>query len=177
MGRLADQLYELAEAQDGYFSTHQAVEAGITAINVGKAAANGQLTRTSRGVYRLAKYPITSENVHLWEAVLWPQVRTEIQGTLSHYTALHLHELSDVNREDVHITVPIRLRRQTPSDLVVHKADLPKYDRTFIDGLPTTTVARTLLDIAALGDQAVLREAIRDARRRGLEIPPELRHV
>jgi predicted transcriptional regulator of viral defense system len=172
-------LYDLAEGQDGYFSAFQAEQAGIASMTLQRATAAGFLNRVSRGVYRLTHYPVTSMHVHLWEAVLWPQVRAPYRGTISHYTALRLHDLSDVNPEQTHITVPtaLRARRQAPSTLVVHRADLQPYDITLVEGIPVTTVARTLLDIAAEPNPAVLQDALRDARRLKLEIPRELANV
>jgi predicted transcriptional regulator of viral defense system len=172
-------LYDLAEGQDGYFSAYQADAAGIPPTTLQRATVAGFITRASRGVYRLKHYPVTSLQAHLWEAVLWPQVRKPYIGTISHYTALRLHDLSDVNPEQTHIIVPttLRARRTPPLYLVVHRADLEPYDVTFVNGLPTTTVARTLLDIAKLPNPAVLHDALRDARRRKFEIPRELANV
>lgn len=173
-------LYELAKGQDGYFSSYQAEEAGIPRMTLLRANDAGVLERTSRGVYRLTHFPVISNNAHLWEAVLWPQVRKPYLGTLSHYSALQLHELSDVNPEATHITVPMALRsgRRTPPPLlVVHRADLESYDVTYVDGLPVTSVERTLLDIAQMHDPVALTDALRDARARRLPIPRELDRV
>ena len=173
-------LYKLAEGQDGYFSSYQAHEAALPRMTLLRAAGAGVLERTSRGVYRLAHFPIISNNAHFWEAVLWPQVRKPYLGTLSHYTALQLHNLSDVNPETTHITVPMMLRsgRRTPPPLlIVHRADLEPYEITHVDGLPVTTVERTLLDIAQVNDPVALTDALRDARARRLRIPRKLEHV
>jgi len=172
-------LYDLAEGQDGYFSTTQAQAEGVSRHTLAKAAARGQLLRTSRGVYRLARYPEASQHSHLWQAVLWPQVRTNVLATLSHYTALQLHELSDVNPEYTHITVPcaLRIKRKQPPDLVIHHADLRAHEVQYVDGLPTTTVERTLRDVAAMGNSVALHDALRDARARKLAIPRELANV
>jgi predicted transcriptional regulator of viral defense system len=173
-------LYKLAEGQDGYFSSYQAQQAAISRMILIRAAEAGVLERTSRGVYRLTHFPVISNNAHLWEAVLWPQVRKPYLGTLSHYTALQLHDLSNVNPEATHITVPMALRsaRRTPPPLlVVHRADLKTYDIMNVDGLPVTTVERTLLDIAQMHDPVALADALRDARARRLPIPRELEHV
>jgi predicted transcriptional regulator of viral defense system len=178
MAALAD-LYDLAEGQDGHFSTAQAHAEGVPRSLLARAAARGDLLHLSRGVYRLARYPEVSPHAHLWRAVLWPQVRTNVFATLSHQTALLLHDLSDVNSELTHITVPhaLRMKREPPRDLVVHHADLQKHEVQYVDGLPTTTVERTLRDIASMGDDVVLHAALRDARARNLPIPPELANV
>lgn len=177
--RIIAKLYELAEGQDGYFSTFQADAEGVSRHALAKAAERGDVLRISRGVYRLAHFPVVSQNAHLWQAILWPQVRTQVVGTLSHYTALQLHELSDINPAQTHITVPRNLRivRQRPQHLIVHNADLAKHEVEYVDGLPTTTVERTLRDVAALQNNVVLHDALRDARARNLRIPPELSNV
>ncbi len=166
-------IYETAEAQDGYFSTVQAEMVGISRHTLAKAASRGKLLRISRAVYRLAKYPEMSSNSHLWAAVLWPQVRTRISAILSHHTALLLHNLSDVNAEQVHLTIPrtLRIVRNAPDSLVLHHANLLKHEVTYVDGLPITTMERTLRDIAALGETLLLHDALRDARSRNLPIP------
>lgn len=122
---------------------------------------------------------ILDEHAHLWQAILWPQVRTRVNATLSHYTALKLHELSDVNPEETHITVPrdLRIKRARPRFLVVHHADIAEHEIVFVDGLPTTSIERTLRDIATLGNAVVLHDALRDARVSNLTIPPELTNV
>jgi predicted transcriptional regulator of viral defense system len=171
-------LYDLAEGQDGYFSTVQAEVEGVSRHTLAKAATRGILVRVSRGVYRLQQFPEVSLHAHLWQAVLWPQVRTRVMATLSHYTALQLHELSDVNTEDTHITVPRALRvKRAHNSLIIHRADLERHEVQYVDGLPTTTVERTLRDIAALGNSVVLHDALRGARARNLNIPIELTHV
>lgn len=170
-------LYDLAEGQDGYFSTAQAEVEGVSRHTLAKAAARGILVRVSRGVYRLRRFPEISLHTHLWQAVLWPQVRTHVMATLSHYTALQLHELSDVNPEEAHITVPRVLRIKRPhNSLIIHRADLAQHEVQYVDGLPTTTIERTLRDVAALGNSVVLHDALRGARARNLKIPaPESR--
>jgi len=40
-----------------------------------------------------------------------------------------------------------RLRRELPRGLIVHRRDYPEEDVTRIDGLPTTTLFRTLVDL------------------------------
>ena len=170
-----EKLFELAQDQDGYFTMRQAAAQGIKPTTLIQAARRSSLVeRRSRGVYRLTLFPTGSGREHLWEAVLWPQVGTDVTAVLSHETALRLHQLSDVNPAEVHITVPktARLERTVPDWLAVHRTDLAEYDITYVDGLRATAVERTLLDIArSLPQSNVLADAVRDARRRDLPIP------
>jgi hypothetical protein len=61
---------------------------------------------------------------------------------------LAVYEISDVNPSRVHITVPksARLRRRKPKWIVIHRGDLPLADVTLHEGLPVTTVAKSVLD-------------------------------
>jgi predicted transcriptional regulator of viral defense system len=155
-------LHDLAEDQHGYFSRAQAVADGIPGNTLTKLAATGTIERVSRGVYRLARYPVVPTG-QLFQAVLWPQ--DGVVGVLSHASALALYGLSDVSPAKVHITLPrhYRVRRAVPAYLVVHHADLPPEDVTREDGLPVTTPARAVLDGHAshLGP-ALIRQAIED---------------
>lgn len=175
----ADRLYGLAELHDGYFTAAEAMEAGLTTSALVGYVERGTLERKSRGVYRVARYPETSANAYLWASVLWPQSRNSVKATLSHLTALRLHDISDVNPNHVDITLPknFRVRRDHPKILKIHRADLESYDVTFIDGLPVTSVDRTLRDISSSGNRVILHDALRDARAKNLPIPRELQLV
>lgn len=128
------------------------------------------MERLSRGVYRLANFPLSSRGPYL-EAVLWPAARAGSDpGVLSHESALAFYDLSDVNPAKLHITVAARRRlwREPPPHRIVHRADLPEADVQHQDGVPVTAVARAIRDCAAthLGP-ALLRQAIADGRRAG----------
>ncbi len=172
-----ERLYQIAEGQDGYFTTNQAAELEVDHKAINKAACRGRVERTSRGVYRLLRFPIFSERTHLWEGVLWPQARENVATALSHETALTLYGLSDANPTRIHITVPraFRLRRRIPTWLVVHRANLEERERDYLDALPVTTVERTLRDIAQSASPAILHDALLDAQRKGLPIPSQLK--
>ena len=164
---LWQQIYDLAEPQLGYFTTAQAIVAGVRRNAITLMAARGTIERVSRGVYRLTNHPMSPLGEYM-EAVLWPQ--RGVQGVVSHASALVFHELSDVSPSKVHITVTPthRIRRRTPRHLVVHYEPLPDEDVTVINGVPVTTPVRAIRDAIAdhLGP-ALIRQAIDDGRRRG----------
>jgi predicted transcriptional regulator of viral defense system len=90
--------------------------------------------------------------------------------SLSHETALAVYGISDMNPSQVHITVPkgARLRRQRPKWIVIHRGDLPPTDVTTHEGLPVTTVAKSVLHVAnETGRLGLARQAIKDARKEG----------
>jgi predicted transcriptional regulator of viral defense system len=75
--------------------------------------------------------------------------------------------------EPIHVTVPGSPddpRTQTsPEGVVIHHVpDLHPDDVTTLNGIPVTTVARTLVDLAECMSQDELRETFETARRKGL---------
>ena len=99
---------------------------------------------------------------------------------LSHETALGVYGISDVNPARVHLTVPkqARLRRQKPKWIVIHRADLLPSDVTTHEGLPVTTVGKSVIDMmAATGRVGLARQAIKDARKEGYISAAELQRL
>jgi len=105
------------------------------------------------------------------EAVLWAKAnRGPDPVAISHTTALAVYGISDANPASIHLTVPAdaRLRRKTPKGLIVHHADLSTGDITVQEGIPVTTIERTIADLLQSGDRTdLLKQAVADARREG----------
>jgi predicted transcriptional regulator of viral defense system len=163
-------LYEIAEGQIGYFTAAQARSAGVHQVRLVQLQKAGDIERVSRGVYRLARYPISPLGQYM-EATLWPQVRRpDVHAVVSHASALAFYGLSDVSPAKVHVTLPtdLRVRRTIPRHLVLHYADLRPEDIRHTEGVPVTTPERTIRDVHAdnIGP-ALLRQAIEDGRRMG----------
>jgi len=163
-------LYGITEGQLGYFTAAQARDAGVHQVRLVQLHRSGDIERVSRGVYRLARYPVSPLG-HYMEAALWPQVRRpDVRGVISHASALALYEISDVSPAKVHITLPVsfRVRRAVPRRLVLHYANLAEREVRQVEGVPVTTAERTIRDAHAdrLGP-ALVRQAIADGRRTG----------
>lgn len=165
-----DELFALAEENDGLFTSKQAREMGIKDSVLVRLAQRGRLERTARGVYRVAHYP-ADRFAQYREAVLWAQASQGPERiALSHETALLLYGISDANPAGVHLTVPkvARLRRATPGWIVIHKDDLAPQEFAEYEGMPITSVERTLLDILTTSHRIdFVRRAITEARREG----------
>jgi hypothetical protein len=73
-------------------------------------------------------------------------------------------------RAGLDVTVPRKRNRRAPEHVTVHSTPdgLPPEDITTIDGIPVTTPARTLLDLAALEPQEVVERCLDYALRRRL---------
>jgi hypothetical protein len=86
-------------------------------------------------------------------------------AVLSHHTAAVAHDLLRLQSGRIHVTAP-RSRQATPG-LTLHRCRrLPGEDRAEVDGLPVTSVCRTLLDVAAIGPKRDAERAFEQALRR-----------
>ena len=121
-------LFDLAQQQQGFFTTKQAKLAGFAENTHPYHVQAGNWVREHRGIYRLAQFPLSDgPDLALWS--LWSRNRKEeIEGVFSHQTALSLHELSDLNPAKLHMTVPKHFRRSSrvPGILVLQYTDLPR---------------------------------------------------
>lgn len=143
-------------------SRGQAHRSGYDDATIASLLRRGAWCRVRRGIY--CRDPAANaDDTALVGAVLavtgWPVV--------SHDTAAWLHGLADAVPPDVHLTVPPSARspRRYPR-ISVSTAALPGAHVTHLRGLPVTTVARTVVDLArrrshleavALADSALHR--------------------
>src|SRR6202162_3026623 len=168
----AKRLYQIAEVQNGFFTTKQAKAAGFAENTHPVPVHAGNWFREHRGIYRLASFPRGERpDLMLWS--LWARNRGEAnQGVYSHQTALSLYDLSDVMPAKLHMTVPRSFRRNSeiPRVLVLQFADVPESDIGVVHGVRVTNPMRTILDLLEGGEvpPATLRQALREGVRRGL---------
>ncbi len=176
-------LFEIAEGQQGYFTAKQAAAAGYQLGSQAHHVKSGNWVRVERGIYRVARFPQSSEE-QLVIYALWSRNRAgEIEGVYSHQTALSIHELSDVNPAKLHLTVPTTFRRRVkaPKILVLYRANLDQKDVEQRQGFVVTRPLRTIADLAAADSVSrdIIEQALTEGRQRGLitvrEIS-ELRH-
>jgi very-short-patch-repair endonuclease len=84
-------------------------------------------------------------------------------AVLSHRSAAYLHGILDDSRNRVDVIAPNR-RGRAPKGIAAHRdGTLAPVDRVVIDGVPCTSLARTLLDIAATESPRALRYAVTQA--------------
>ena len=174
-------LFEIAEEQQGFFTTKQAKAAGFAENTHPYHVQVGNWIREYRGIYRLALFPVAERpDLVLWS--LWSRNRNEeVEGVYSHETALSLYELSDVNPAKLHMTVPTGFRRNSdiPGILVLYYADLAEVDVQTAQGFKFTRPLRTILDLIEAGtvERAFIRQALRQAIERGLITRQQIRNM
>jgi predicted transcriptional regulator of viral defense system len=156
-------LYQIAEQQAGYFAAAQARQAGFSRSLLSYHLGTGRFERVRPRVYRLVQFP-ASPHEDLY--VAWLQAGPD--AVISHDSALALYDLSDLLPDQIHVTVP-RTASRRRQGLRLHTKRLDQEDVTRYEGLPVTTVLRTLADVTAAGlaDEQV-RQAIWEALRRGM---------
>lgn len=175
MGSIAErtkELFELATAQQGLFTSKQAEKVGYVSNNHAYHVKAGHWVREARGVYRLALFPKSSDEQKVIYA-LWSQNREgKVQGVYSHETALAHYELSDVSPAKLHMTVPKNFRRNSkiPKVLKLHYADLTKEMILESRGFLVTKVGRTISDVIQCGwvPFDIIRQAIYEGVTKGL---------
>jgi len=165
-----DQLFAVAEAQAGYFTTAQAQRAGYSRGLVAHHAKTGAFERVRSGVYRLTRFP-GSPREDLYIAWLTAGTR----AVVSHDSALELYGLSDLLPAETHLTLP-RTSSRRRQGIRMHTTILDASEITTRDGLPVTTVTRTIADVARSGAAPeLIGQAVGEALARGLVTDEELR--
>ncbi len=175
-----DELAALAEEKDGLVTADEARKAGFTDSVLARLAQRGRIERTSRGVYRIP-WLTPGRFSQYREAVLWAMAnRGPDKVAVSHSTALAVYEISDANPHMIHLTVPraARLRRQKPKGVIVHREDLAPGDIVVHEGIPLTTIGKTVTDLLNSGSRIdLVRQAISAARREGFIQDAEARQL
>lgn len=145
---------QLAGAQHGVISLGQLVELGLSPRSVRNRVATGRLVRLHRGVLAVGHGTVSVDGRRL-AAVL----ACGSHAALSHRSAAALWSLRPY-RGRPEVSVPSQAGRAIEGVRIHRCRSLAPGEVTEVNGIPCTTVARTLLDLAALGDRQALISAI-----------------
>jgi predicted transcriptional regulator of viral defense system len=168
----------IAQDQQGYFTTKQAIEAGYADNTHPYHVRAGNWERVRRGIYRMTHLPLPEDGeMMVW--LLWSRGRDEKpMAAMSHETALSLFELGDFNPAKIHMTVPPTFRRNSrlPKSVVLHRAKFATGEVTQLRGLAVCRPLRALCDVASSNPNSVddLKPAAKEARQRGLVTEREI---
>jgi predicted transcriptional regulator of viral defense system len=156
-------LYRVAEQQAGYFTARQATETGFSWERLSYYAKNGRFLRVGHGIYRFSQYPSSP-----FEDLFAAWLRAGPNSVISHESALAVYDLSDVIPTEIHVTVPRSASRRRKA-IRQHTSRLSLTQVVRREGLPLTSVPRTIADVAKAGlAEEQVRQAIREALDRGL---------
>jgi hypothetical protein len=141
-------LATLARQHHGLILGEHARAAGISHAAIRRRVDNGQLEPVGHGLHRLAGAPIDWRQRAL--AAVW---LAGPEALLSHRAAATLWGLDGISPAVPEVLVPRWSRRGTRSTsrATTHETlDLVGADRSARDGIPCTSIVRTLLDVAAV---------------------------
>lgn len=156
-------LYHLVEPQAGYFTARQAAKVGFSWERLTELSKNGRFRRVAHGIYRLTQFPSSR-----FEDLFVAWLKCGQKSAISHQSALALYDLSDVLPAEVHVTVP-RTASRRRAGIRLHTNRLRSADVVRREGLPVTSLPRTIADVARAGlSEHHVAHAIRDALQRGL---------
>lgn len=149
----------VAAQQHGLVTRAQLLDAGLARGTIWRWAQRGALVAVGARTFRLAT-AVVDEHSEVLASCL------DRDGTASHLTAAWLHTIAPrPDHIDITITKGRSMRdvRSDPSRLRVHSStNLPPEDIVVVDGIPTTSLARTLLGIGALVPTEVSQDHLVD---------------
>ena len=151
----------LAEAQHGVVGRYQLLVAGIGRRAIGARLKREALHRVDRGVYAVG-HPVLSVHSKWMAATLAYGPET----VLSHRSAAELWGVANRSSRAVEVTRATHVRRRPR--IVAHQALLPEDERTTVEGIPVTTVPRTILDLAAVMSKRQVERALNEVEVQGL---------
>jgi very-short-patch-repair endonuclease len=135
-------LAELARRQQGIVSRAQLLDLGFSRRAIERRLEAARLHHLHDGVYAVGHRSIPKEG--LWMAAV---LSSGPDALLSHQTAAALWGLRGYSGGAIHVTVP---RKSTSSKRIRrHFSYVPPDERTEKEGIPVTSVHRTIFDFAA----------------------------
>jgi very-short-patch-repair endonuclease len=147
---------QLAGAQHGVVARRQLGALGVGRGAIDRRVQRGRLHVVHRGVYAVGHRALTQHG-HWMAAVL----AAGLGAMLSHHSAAALWGIRPTSRARIDVTVPRTLH--ATKHLHPHCAVLPQDEVATHQGIPVTTAARTLLDLAATLDLRQLERAFNEA--------------
>ena len=157
-------LHEAAQGRHGIVTREQAAEIGLSRHGVAYRLATRQWETARRAVYRVAG------SVPTWEQKMTALLAAVGPGAVaSHRSAAALLRLPGFGRDLLEVITPRDRRHRRPRDAVVHRSrTLPPHHVKVVEGIPTTSIARTLVDLAAVVHPARAERAVDNALTSGL---------
>ena len=164
-------LARVAGAQHEQLTRAQLLDAGLSHGGIGHRVRTGRLHRIHRGVYSLGRPP-ASPAEHWTAAVL----ACGEGSALSHAAGAANLAIRPSAATLIDVTSPTGQGTGQPG-IRAHRSRLEPWEVTAVDGIPTTTCARTLLDLAEMIHPEALAKAVDRAEILGRFDLADLRRV
>ncbi len=158
MSAVDRRIHAFAAARHFVLGHAELAELGVSREAVRVRVADGRLHRLHRGVFAVGRRPINQ--LGRWRAAVLAYAPDTF---LSHCSAAALRDLTEARR-------PVDLIASRPGlrsrkGMRIHHASLTPFEADEVDGIPVTSLARTLLDVAATEDELTLRRVYERAER------------
>lgn len=161
--------WRLARGQHGVIARGQLMALGYSRDAIAHRIATGRLRRVARGVYSVGLPSGTPQQ--RWMAAI---LACGSEAALSHGSAAALWGIGRERSGRVEVSVRRRSEHRRPGMRIRSRPSLPAGDVTARDGIPLTSPARTLVDLAAELHPVALERAVNEADKRDLIDPEEL---
>lgn len=139
-----DELRTHFERSHGVVSRLEALSLGVSASQISRRLRSGVWELIAPGVYRLSGTQLT------WRSKVRASTLS-CDGLASHRTAAALLEIDGFADGPIEITIPNGRHLRRPDPIVLHEStQMDLAGPVVIDSIPTTGLARTVLDVAAV---------------------------
>jgi Transcriptional regulator, AbiEi antitoxin/Protein of unknown function (DUF559) len=165
-----DSEHELATRQYGVVSRRQLLALGLGPGAIDSRLRSGRLHRLHRGVYAVGHSRLSKRGIWLAAVLAYGE-----GALLSHESAAALWGLIDPPLVPVDVTATHG--RPGRKGIRLHRANVHPRERSARHGIPVTSVAQALLDMAALAPERRLSRAYEEADRLNLLRPGALEQV
>jgi very-short-patch-repair endonuclease len=170
--KLGRSVWRIAATQHGVVARRQLLELGLSAQAIQHRIEKGRLHRIERGVYAVGRPELSRRG--RWMAAA---LGSGSGAALSYGSAAALWGIGRERDGSIEVSVSSGSARSRFGVMVYRRTNLPASDVTVNRGIPVTSVARTLIDIAGRLGRADLERAVNEADRLGLIDPPTLLEV
>ena len=150
-----------AEGQHGVVSRGQLLSLGFSAKEIKGRIRRGHLLVLHRGVYAVGHRVLTQQG--RWMAAV---LACGEGAVLSHWSAAQLLGIAPRRAMRPEVSRPRTFRGQ--AGIVCHQMTVAADERDLIDGIPTTSLSRTLFDLAAVASEREVERAFHEAEVRRL---------
>lgn len=162
---------DVARKQHGVFTVHQVKDMGGQKHQIHYRVIAGDWLALDRGVYALASAPST------WRRQVMAAILGKGRAVASGMTAGSLHDLPGCRRVRPEITVPLTVSAGSSLARVRRRSDFDSIEKVAVAGIPTMSVAETLLDLARHWSLPQLEAAMDHSLVRGRVAVAELRRI
>lgn len=161
MGEAESRVLDYMTSNGGVVTRSEAIAFGMSPATISRRVREGRLVAVGRGTYVLP-------GVLRDELTALAAATAALAAVVSHESAGRLHRIDGLDLTRVTVTVPVRRSNRFHGVIVHQSTDLTSEDVVEVDGLPTTDVERTIVDLAAVIGEKLLGRVVDQVGRRKL---------